>query len=54
MMERVLFTNGRVLDPVAGALSTQEVLVEGERIIATGTGCRARRARASSIFRAGP
>lgn len=37
-MERVLFTNGRVLDPVAGALSTQEVLVEGERIIATGTG----------------
>ncbi|WP_312527293.1 metal-dependent hydrolase family protein [Paracoccus sp. (in: a-proteobacteria)] len=37
-MGAILFTNGRVLDPVAGQLSAQEVLVEGERIIAVGTG----------------
>lgn len=37
-MVAILFTGGRVLDPVKGNLTAQEVLVEGERIIAVGTG----------------
>lgn len=37
-MGAILFTGGRVLDPVAGSLGAQEVLVDGGRIIALGTG----------------
>lgn len=37
-MERVLFTGGLVLDPVAGSLTPREVMVESGHIRACGTG----------------